>query len=109
MRDHSNGQAEQVVDRAHPLAVAPGQVVIWRDDVDASPGQGVERGRERRREGFPLAGPHLGDLALDRVFEREEEAAELAGADVDEVVEADQPGGVDSQLGAEDADGLDQP
>ena len=64
VRDHSNGQAEQVVDRAHPLAVAPGQVVIWRDDVDASPGQGVERGRERRREGFSLAGPHLGDLAL---------------------------------------------
>ena len=56
--------AQEVEDRTHPLRVAPGQVVVDGDDVDAAPGQRVEDRRQRRDEGLALAGPHLGDLAL---------------------------------------------
>ena len=57
-------QAEEVEDRAHPLRVAPGQVVVDGDDVDALAGDRVEDRGERRDEGLALAGAHLRDLAL---------------------------------------------
>ena len=62
--DDADRQAQAVEDRAHPLRVALGQVVVDRDDVHAAPGHGVERGGERRDERLALAGLHLGDLAL---------------------------------------------
>ena len=64
MLDDADADAEAVEDRAHPLRVAPGQVVVDRDDVDAPAGQRVEDRGQRRDEGLALAGPHLGDLAL---------------------------------------------
>ena len=39
--DEAHGEAEEGVDLAHPLAVAPGQVVVHRDDVDALALEGV--------------------------------------------------------------------
>ncbi len=62
--EHADGQAEAFVDRAHPVRVAAGQVVVDRDDVDALGRQGVEDDRERAREGLALAGAHLRDLAV---------------------------------------------
>ena len=53
-----------MVDRAHPLRVAPGEVVVDGHDVDAAAGQRVEDRRQRRDERLALAGPHLGDPAL---------------------------------------------
>ena len=47
--------------RAHPLGVAPGQVVVDGDEVDALAAEAVEVGRQRRHEGLALAGLHLGD------------------------------------------------
>ena len=64
MGDHPDAHAEEVEDRAHPLRVAPGEVVVDGDDVDAPAGQRVEDRGQRRDEGLALAGPHLGDLAL---------------------------------------------
>ena len=64
VRDHPDGQPEQVVDRAHPLTVAPGQVVVHGHDVNAAPGERVEGRGKRRHERLALARPHLGDLAL---------------------------------------------
>ena len=62
--DHADAHAEEVEDRAHPLRVAPGEVVVDRDDVDALAGDRVQDRGERRDEGLALAGAHLGDLAL---------------------------------------------
>ena len=62
--DHADGEAQLLVDLAHPLAVSFGQVVVHGDDVDALAGQGVEVGREGGDEGLALTRPHLGDLAL---------------------------------------------
>ena len=64
VRDHPQAHAQEVEDRAHPLRVAPGQVVVGGDDVDAAAGQRVEDRGQGRQEGLALAGPHLGDLAL---------------------------------------------
>ena len=49
------------MDAAHPLGVAPGEVVVDGDEVHALATETVEVHRERRHEGLALAGLHLGD------------------------------------------------
>ena len=49
--------------RAHPLGVAPGQVVVDRDDVDALAFERVQVGGQGGDERLAFAGLHLGDLA----------------------------------------------
>ena len=51
------------MDDPHPLGVAPGQVVVDGDDVDALAGEGVEVGGQGRDQGLALTGLHLGDVA----------------------------------------------
>ena len=60
----AHAEAHEAVDLAHPLAVAPGEVVVDRDDVDALAGDGVQVGRQDGDEGLALAGLHLRDAAL---------------------------------------------
>ena len=62
--DDADGEAEELVDLAHPLGVALGQVVVDGDHVDAVAGERVEIAGEGGDEGFAFAGPHFGDLAL---------------------------------------------
>ncbi len=62
--DDADGEAEELVDLAHPLGVALGEVVVDGDDVHAVAGEGVEVAGERGDEGFAFAGLHFGDLAL---------------------------------------------
>ena len=57
-------QPEEPVDLAHPLGVAPGQVVVDRHHVHPASGEGVEVHGQDGHEGLALAGLHLGDLAL---------------------------------------------
>ena len=57
-------QAEEVERGAHPLRVAPGEVVVDRDDVRAAPGQPVEDGGQGRDQRLALAGAHLRDPPL---------------------------------------------
>ena len=61
---HSGGHADIRVDMAHPLGVAPSQVIVDRDNMNAAPGQGIEIRRQRRHQGLALAGAHLGDMAF---------------------------------------------
>ncbi len=73
------------MDLAHPLGVAPGEVVVHRDEVDALAGHAVEVRRQRRHEGLALAGLRLGDPA---------EVQRGAAHELDVVVAlADHPGG----------------
>ena len=62
--DQTHAQTQELIDRPHPLAIPLGQVVIHRHDMDALPLQRIEIGRQRRHEGLPLAGGHLGDFPL---------------------------------------------
>ena len=54
----------KLVDLAHPFGVAPGEVVVDGDDVDALACERVEIDRERRDQRLAFAGLHLGDVAL---------------------------------------------
>jgi hypothetical protein len=62
--DAAHGEPEELVDLAHPLAVAPGEVVVDRDQVSALAGQRIQVERQGGDQGLALAGGHLGDLAL---------------------------------------------
>ena len=54
---------KKAIDRAHPLRVAPRQVVVDGDDVHALRWQRVEIDRQGRDQRLALAGLHLGDHA----------------------------------------------
>ena len=53
-----------MVDLAHPLGVALGQIIVDRDDVDAATCERIEIDRQGRDQRFAFAGLHFGDLAL---------------------------------------------
>ena len=57
-------EAEKIMDASHHLRVAAGQVIVHRDNMHALARQRVEVGRQRRHQGFALAGTHLGDVAV---------------------------------------------
>lgn len=57
------GQAEKVVDVAHPVRVAQRKVVVDRDELAVLAGEGVQIERHGRDEGFAFAGGHLRDVA----------------------------------------------
>ena len=61
--DAAHRQPQPHVQRAHPLHVAAGQVVVDRHDVHVA-GQGVQKRRQRRHQRLPFAGHHLGDHSL---------------------------------------------
>jgi hypothetical protein len=60
----ADGHAEERVDLAHPVGVAPGEVVVHRDDVHALARQRVEVRGQRGDERLAFARSHLRDLAV---------------------------------------------
>ena len=62
--DAVDGEAEELIHRAHPLRVTFGQVVVHGDDVDTFAGEGVEVDGQGSHEGLTFTGGHLSDLAL---------------------------------------------
>ena len=58
--DDPGGHPEETVDPPHPLRVAPGQVVVDGDHVDAPAQEGVGVDRHGGRQRLALAGLHLG-------------------------------------------------
>ncbi len=64
MLEDAYAQPQRVVDRAHPLGVALGQVVVHGDHVDALALQRVQIHRQGRDQGLALARLHLRYLAL---------------------------------------------
>ena len=62
--DDADRHAEETVDFAHPLGVAPRQIVVDGDDVDAFAFEGIEVRGKRRDERLAFARLHFGDLPL---------------------------------------------
>ena len=62
--DDADGEAEELVDLAHPFGVAAGEVVVDGDDVDAAAGERIEIDGKRRDQRLAFAGLHLGDAAF---------------------------------------------
>ena len=71
----------KLVDLAHPVGVAAGEVVVHRDDVHALAGERVEIDRQRRDERLAFAGLHLGDAALVQHHAADELDVEMALAE----------------------------
>ena len=63
VQDAADRQAQELVNRAHPLAVARGQVIVDRDHVHAAAGQGVQVDRQGGDQGLAFAGGHFRDPA----------------------------------------------
>ena len=62
--DATDGQPEPAEELTHPLGVAPGQVIVDRDHVDAQPGQGVEENGQGGHERLAFARGHFRDASL---------------------------------------------
>ena len=62
--DEADRAAEQLVDGLRPLGVALREVVVHRHEMDALTGETVQVERLHGDERLPLAGLHLGDVAL---------------------------------------------
>ncbi len=61
--DAADGETEELIERAHPVGVAAGEVVVDGDDVHAEAGERVEIDRQGGDQGLALAGLHFGDHA----------------------------------------------
>mmetsp|Transcript_29572 Transcript_29572/g.70442 ORF Transcript_29572/g.70442 Transcript_29572/m.70442 type:complete len:293 (-) Transcript_29572:419-1297(-) len=61
--DEADREAKEAVHLPNPLAVAPRQVVVHSDNVNALPAESVEEGGQHGDEGLSLPGAHLRDLA----------------------------------------------
>ena len=79
--DDADSEAEELVDFAHPLGVALGEVVVDGDDVDSVAGEGIEVAGEGRDEGFALTGAHFSDLALVEDHAADQLDVEMAHVD----------------------------
>ena len=55
-------QAEEFEQRTVPFRVTLGQVIVHRHDVDTASGQGIQVGRQGRRQSLTFPGLHFGDL-----------------------------------------------
>ena len=57
-------QHQEFKDRAYPLGVAAGQVIVDGDDVHALAGEGIQVSGQRCDQGFPFAGSHFRDFPV---------------------------------------------
>ncbi len=64
MDDDADAHAEEIIDPAHVLGVAAGEIVVDGDDMDALAGERVEIAGERGDQRLAFAGPHFGDGAF---------------------------------------------
>ncbi len=73
VHDHPDRQAKELVDLAHPLGVAAGEVIVDGDDVNPVAGQSVQIHRRGGDERLALAGSHF----CDRAFVKDEATDQL--------------------------------
>jgi len=64
VNDDADRESEELVDLAHPLGIALGQIVVHRDHMHAVAGQRIQIAGERGDQRLAFAGLHLADLAL---------------------------------------------
>jgi hypothetical protein len=64
LRDRTDGQTEQGIERSHPLGVTTSKKVVDRDDVHRTTGQHIADGSQCPGKGLALTGGHLDDITL---------------------------------------------
>ena len=60
----SHRESQRMIELAHPLGVALGQVVVDGDEMRAFAFERIQVQRQGRHQGFPFAGLHFRDAAL---------------------------------------------
>ena len=55
------GKPEELINRPHPVAVTPGQIVVDRNHMHAAAGKAVQISRKRSHQGLSFAVGHLGN------------------------------------------------
>src|SRR5208282_2871684 len=90
VNDHAHAHAEDLVDGAHPLGVAAGEIVVHGDDVNAFVSERVQVGGQGGDERFSLARLHFRDFALMQDDAADELHVEVAHADGSAACLADQ-------------------
>ena len=81
MHDDADGEAQELVDGAHPGGVALGEVVVDGHHMHAAAGERIEIDGKRRHQSLAFAGLHLGDAALMQHHAAHELHVEMALAD----------------------------
>ena len=64
MGNQAHRKAQELIEPAHPLAVAAGQIVVHRHHVDALASKGVQINCQSCHQGLAFTGAHLGNAAL---------------------------------------------
>ena len=62
--DDANGESQRMIDRTHPLGVAPRQVIVHRDHVHALAREAVQVHGQGGDQGLALTRFHLRDTAF---------------------------------------------
>ena len=62
--DTAHRQPQESVYLPHPLAVALGEIIVYRNQVDALAVQRIQINRHGRHQGLAFAGFHFGDFSL---------------------------------------------
>ncbi len=63
MLNDAHRKSQRVVEHAHPLRIALGEVVVHGDEVNAFPFECIQIDRQGGHEGFPFAGLHFSNAA----------------------------------------------
>ena len=70
--DAAHRQPEKLVDRAHPLGIARGEVIVHRHHMHAAPGEGIQINRQCGHQRLAFAGCHFRDtVGVQRVAANE--------------------------------------
>jgi len=63
VQNHTHGETEKFIDRAHPFRVARGEIIIHRHNVDAATGERIQINRHGADERFAFAGGHFRNVS----------------------------------------------
>ena len=94
---------------AFPVKTTEGELQRFEEDVEVVFGGATQEPDQGVDTFLLVVTKDRGDLALDRLLEREEQATELMGLDVEQLVGARQAAGFDGQLRAGQSERPEQP
>ena len=96
--DDAHGEPERLVHAAHPLGVAPREVIVHGDDVHPLTRERVEVRGQRRRQRLALARGHLADAPVVQQRAADELDVEVPHVELTPGALADHREGLDEQI-----------
>ena len=78
--DYSHAEPQKLVEFAHPIGVTGGEIIVYRNDVNALSRKCVEIGRKRSHQSFTFARCHFGNTSLVKRYTAEKLNVKVAHA-----------------------------